>query len=208
MAEHNPGDRAAGGGDEDAFIARIAAPLRAAESVDATFGERVMSAVRAEVRGRASEPGSAPATRRSSWWRRGWTIQLTPVTAFAAAAAVVLLALLGARLGTTAHRGVAPTVAAAPGDTVYMVRFVLMAPDARSVALVGDFNDWNRAATALAPSGKDGVWTASVALPPGRHEYAFIVDGDGWTADPLATLTIHDDFGTASSIVTVGARQS
>jgi hypothetical protein len=195
-------------GDDAAFIDRVAVPLRAAERADATFGERVMSAVRAEVQERASAGGSAsPARSRSAFWRRSWSIRLTPVTALAAAAAVVALALLGSRT-LTARRAAAPTMAAAPQDTVYLVRFVLLAPDARSVALVGDFNNWNRAATALAPAGGEGMWTASVALPPGRHEYAFIVNGERWMADPLATVTIHDDFGTASSILTVGARQS
>jgi 1,4-alpha-glucan branching enzyme len=119
---------------------------------------------------------------------------------------IVVLALLGVRAGSS-HRGAPMTTASAPHDTVYMVRFVLLAPDARTVALVGDFNNWNRATTTLAPA-KDGLWTASVVLPPGRHEYAFIVDGEHWMADPQAKVTIEDDFGTASSIVTVGARQS
>lgn len=193
--------------DDAAFIDRVAAPLRSTERVDATFGARVMSAVRAEVRERASENRNGADASRRGWWRRSWTFQITPITALAAAAVIVVLALLGTRAAST-HRGGTPPVASAPHDTVYMVRFVLLAPDARSVALVGDFNNWNRASTALAPTGKEGVWTASVALPPGRHEYAFVVDGEHWVADPHANVTIHDDFGTASSIVTVGARQS
>jgi hypothetical protein len=192
--------------DDEVFTDRVAAPLRAAEQVDSTFGERVMSAVRAEVLERATERRSTREPSRRGWWRRSWTFQLTPVTALAAAAVIVVLALLGIRAGAS-HRGAAPTTASAPHDTVYMVRFVLLAPHARSVAVVGDFNNWNRATTTLAPSD-DGVWTASVALLPGRHEYAFIVDGEHWMADPQATVTIHDDFGTASSIVTVGTRQS
>lgn len=191
--------------DDAAFADRVAAPLRAREHVDATFGERVMSAVRAEVLERATERRSTSEPSRRGWWRRSWTFQLTPATALAAAAVIAVLALIGVRTGAS-HRGASAMIASAPRDTVYMVRFVLLAPDARSVALVGDFNNWNRAATTLAPS-EDGSWTASVALPPGRHEYAFIVDGEHWMADPQATLTIHDDFGTASSIITVGTRQ-
>jgi 1,4-alpha-glucan branching enzyme len=74
------------------------------------------------------------------------------------------------------------------------------------VALVADFNDWNRAATPLRPTRAGGAWSVSVALPPGRHEYAFIVNGRTWAADPSTPLTVHDDFGTTSSILTVGAR--
>lgn len=192
--------------DDAAFVDRVAAPLRAAERVDSTFGERVMSAVRADVRERVAG-GSAPTRQRHGWRRRSWTLRLTPVTALAAAAAIAVLALLGTRAGI-AHRDRSAAFASAPSDTVYVVRFVLVAPDARNVSIVGDFNNWNRATTALAPSGNDGMWTTSVALPPGRHEYAFIVDGERWMPDPLASVTIHDDFGTASSIVTVGSRES
>jgi hypothetical protein len=190
-----------------AFVDRVAAPLRAAERVDSTFGERVMSAVRADVRERTAAARGTPTLQPRGWWRRSWTLRLTPVTALAAAAAIAVLALLGVRAGI-AHRDRSSALASAPTDTVYVVRFVLVAPDARNVSIVGDFNHWNRATTALAPSGNDGVWTASVALPPGRHEYAFIVDGEHWMPDPLASVTIHDDFGTASSIVTVGSRES
>jgi hypothetical protein len=192
--------------DDAVFVERVAAPLRAPERVGSTFGERVMSAVRADVHERDAI-GSATTRQRRGWWQRTWTLHLTPVTALAAAAVVAALALLGTRAGV-AHGGRTATVAAAPSDTVYVVRFVLIAPDARKVSVVGDFNNWNRTTTALAPSGGGGVWTASVPLPPGRHEYAFIVDGQHWISDPLASVTSHDDFGTASPIVTVGPRES
>ena len=195
-------------GDDEAFIDRVAAPLRTTERVDASFCERVMSAVRAaDAREKSAALHHAPAPRRHRWWRHEWTLRLTPITALAAAATIVTLALIGIGTGG-ARRGAAPELVSAGQDTVYVVRFVLMAPAARNVAVVGDFNNWNRSMTALTPSGDDGVWTASVALPPGRHEYAFIVDGEHWTPDPFAAVTVHDDFGTASSIVNVGWRES
>jgi len=40
--------------------------------------------------------------------------------------------------------------------------FAVWAPTARSVALVGDFNDWNAEATALAPRSSGGIWEAFV----------------------------------------------
>jgi hypothetical protein len=43
-----------------------------------------------------------------------------------------------------------------------------------------------------------------VALTPGRHEYAFIVNGTRWVADPLAVKT-SDDFGTESSVIRVAS---
>ena len=200
-------DRISGTSDDDTFIERVAAPLRAVERADATFGERLMSAVRAELREGSTALHRSPARVQRGWWRREWTLRLTPITALAAAAAIVMLTLIGIHSGAVQHRP-APELASARQDTVYVVRFVLAAPAAQNVVVVGDFNNWNRTTTELTPSGDDGVWTAAVALPPGRHEYAFIVDGERWTADPLAAVTIHDDFGTASSVVTVGTRAS
>jgi 1,4-alpha-glucan branching enzyme len=96
------------------------------------------------------------------------------------------------------------TAQAAPArDTVELVRFVFVDSGAASVALVGDFNGWTRGATELKRSGAPGVWTASVALTPGRHEYAFIINGKRWVADPLAVKS-SDDFGTESSVIRVG----
>jgi hypothetical protein len=42
-----------------------------------------------------------------------------------------------------------------------------------------------------------------VRLPAGRHEYAFLVDGERWVADPNAPSSIEDEFGVESSVVTV-----
>jgi 1,4-alpha-glucan branching enzyme len=89
-------------------------------------------------------------------------------------------------------------------DTIQVVRFVFVDSGASSVALVGDFNDWTRGATRLKRSGAPGVWTVSVPLTPGRHEYAFIVNGSRWVADPLAVKS-SDDFGTESSVIRIGS---
>jgi cyclomaltodextrinase / maltogenic alpha-amylase / neopullulanase len=52
---------------------------------------------------------------------------------------------------------------------------------ARSVVLVGSFNGWSALALQLE---RDGWWTTAVSLPPGEHEYLFLVDGMPWN-DPL-----------------------
>lgn len=84
-------------------------------------------------------------------------------------------------------------------------QFLLVAPSAASVALVGDFNDWDPARTPMhAARGGDGVWATAVPLAPGRYRYAFLVNGAEWRADPRAPRASDDDFGTPSSVVTVG----
>lgn len=195
------------GEPRDPEIERLARPLRAAETLSPAFDARLMAAVRA-----APRPRRAP-TR---------VLHLSTPAALAAAAAIAVAAFLGGRASVggsaeaTGARAVpservaslpAAATPASPGhDTVHVVRFVFIAPSAASVTLVGDFNDWDRAATPLRPTGAGGAWSVSVALQPGRHEYAFIVNGRTWTADPSTPLTVHDDFGTTSSILTVGAR--
>lgn len=141
-------------------------------------------------------------------------IVIRPWTAAAAAVAFAVLGA-GATLATLAWRG----RVASPSDTVAavesnpgtntvanvdreVVRFELSAPKASRVALVGSFNEWNPVATPLTRDSS-GKWVVAVQLPPGRHVYAFVVDGDV-TADPEAPRTADDDFGAPKSVVLVG----
>ena len=56
-------------------------------------------------------------------------------------------------------------------------------------AVAGTFNDWNPTATPLTRRA-DGTWAATLALPPGRHEYKFVVDGE-WCCEPGCETTYH-----------------
>ena len=211
--------------DDVAYAERIARPLRGQERLSSGFAARVMDAVRVEARvrrsleGRRTPAADTPAvTQQSTWWRRARTVRLTPLTMLATAAGLAVAAALGAFTAqrvtspptTTIVTAPVPVVATPPApvpDTVNIVRFVFVDSTARNVALVGDFNAWSREATPLVRDPVTGVWSASVTLQPGRHEYAFIVNGQRWVADPFATRVL-DDFGTESSVVTVGDRRS
>lgn len=81
------------------------------------------------------------------------------------------------------------------------VLFVLPALDATNVSVVGSFNAWEP--TALTDEDDDGIWTASIPLPPGRYEYAFVIDGRWWGQDPLADEYVQS-FGEYSSVRYVG----
>jgi len=85
-------------------------------------------------------------------------------------------------------------------------QFVLVAPQASSVALVGDFNDWDPARSPMRTA--QGVWATTVPLAPGRYRYAFLVNGVEWRADPGAPAARDDEFGTPSSVITVGGNGS
>src|SRR5260370_919706 len=82
-------------------------------------------------------------------------------------------------------------------------QFVLIAPNAASVALVGDFNDWNPARSPMRATHA-GIWATVLPLAPGRYHYAFLVNGVEWRRDPAAPAALDDDFRSPRSVVTVG----
>jgi len=82
------------------------------------------------------------------------------------------------------------------------VPFVLTAANAVRISIVGDFNDWDPAATPLQRVDGQGWWVV-VNLRPGRYRYSFVVDGTRWIADPSAPRAADNDFGTENSVVTI-----
>jgi hypothetical protein len=46
------------------------------------------------------------------------------------------------------------------------------------------------------------VWTATITLPAGQHQYAFVVDGQQWVPDPAAPA-VDDGFGRRNSVLTL-----
>ena len=119
---------------------------------------------------------------------------LSPPAALAAAIALVALTSafwLALWRFSAPERGVA-------AEELTPAQFVLHARDARTVSLVGDFNDWDPRATPLTRTG-DGVWSAVVQLRPGTVRYAYLVNGTEWRADPHA-VTSHEDFGRPTSV--------
>jgi hypothetical protein len=186
--------------DDNAFAERIARVLRAPEHAHVSFERRLMEKVR--------EEGKVlyPVTSHSSWWRKERVVRISPLAGLAVAAGIgAIIVLSGVAIGAkiTPRAPVPMSAAAVKRDTVQVVRFVFVEPRASRVELVGDFNAWARGITELQRTGAPGVWEVSVPLSPGRHEYAFIINGSRWVADPLAVKS-SDDFGTESSVIRVG----
>ena len=84
------------------------------------------------------------------------------------------------------------------------VQFVLDDRRATSVSVVGDFNAWDAAAAPLVRDSVSGVWSALVGVTPGRHVYAFLVNGREWTLDPRAPRAKDADYGTEQSVMIAG----
>ncbi|HET9710103.1 MAG TPA: isoamylase early set domain-containing protein [Gemmatimonadales bacterium] len=170
--------------DDDA-LNRMIDRLRMPVEMDPRIDTRVMA--RVAYGGRAE--------RVWDWLRRPRAIAISPLAGLGLAAAVALLVWA---LPARSPQSVAP-----PAADVTPVQFVVVSPGAESVSLVGDFNDWDARLTPMR-AGRDGrLWTVTIPLPPGRHRYAFLVNGARWLADPSAPRA-PDDFGTPSSVVTVG----
>jgi len=109
------------------------------------------------------------------------------------AAAAVLVAAFGLALGLGLR---------ARGQRYLTVSFVLDTPEARSVALAGDFTDWQTSGYELARRPSDGKWEITVRLRRDRaYAYCFVIDGERWMPDPAAPETVDDGFGGANSIL-------
>lgn len=81
--------------------------------------------------------------------------------------------------------------------------FELHAPGAHRVELLGTFNNWKPGDIVLNGPDASGHWTATVALPEGRHEYIFLVDGERWVADPNRLSHRPDGFGRVNTVIKV-----
>ncbi len=78
------------------------------------------------------------------------------------------------------------------------VELQLAGTEARSVAVAGDFNGWD---AVTMKKGEDGVFRVHLALPPGRYQYAFLVDGQKWVPDPRSATIVDSGYGGADSVL-------
>jgi 1,4-alpha-glucan branching enzyme len=85
--------------------------------------------------------------------------------------------------------------------TMRALNFICNAPQAQTVSLVGDFNQWNATSHPLKRM-PDHAWMITVELKHGHHRYAFLVDGV-LTLDPHAQGITRNDQGERVSLVPV-----
>jgi len=85
------------------------------------------------------------------------------------------------------------------------VQFSLRINDnkAHTVAIAGDFNNWDPRMNTLEDPEGDGIWTATLKLEPGRYEYMFVMDGEKWLPDPNALRYVKDGFGNKNAILEI-----
>jgi hypothetical protein len=163
----------------------MVAALRQPVATSAARRERIMELVRVHARRRRF--GWSAAARL----RRGLATPVMGLALAAGLAGIMATAGLsglrrydGGRAAASQVQVLGDTIGATLHDTLRLVRFVLDAPTASRVALAGDFNGWSHSATPLRATARAGVWSAVVALPRGRHGYAFVVDDTQWVPGP------------------------
>ncbi|MCK5534288.1 isoamylase early set domain-containing protein [bacterium] len=81
------------------------------------------------------------------------------------------------------------------------INFTLKMPEAQTVYLVGDFNDWDINAYKLVR--QNGSWKIKLNLPQGRYQYVFVIDGNKWIPDPEAKEYIDNGYGGKNSILDI-----
>jgi hypothetical protein len=75
------------------------------------------------------------------------------------------------------------------------------APDAQSVTLVGDFNDWNSDTTPMMRL-ESGDFLVTLNLPcNGEYRFRYLIDGNRWENDWNADKYVPNAFGSDDSVV-------
>ncbi len=75
------------------------------------------------------------------------------------------------------------------------------AGDAAKAAVVGEFNDWQTAATPMTRL-KDGSFKATVDLAPGReYQFRYLLDDGRWINDTEAEALVPTEFHDAENSV-------
>lgn len=200
--------------ESDPYVDWIAREAKRAVAVDPMAVQRVMARVLQEPR----------PVRRSPRWRWLVSQRSLPLSPLVGAALAAGLMGIGVFFGHYIDRGgqnrtggpEAPADTNSPRspsfDSVRVIKFVLVAPSAATVAVVGDFNNWDAQATPMTRTPTGGTWSVALKLPAGRHVYAFVVNGANgtsqWVADPTAPLAPEDGLGAPNSVVLVGGSAS
>jgi hypothetical protein len=143
--------------------------------------------------------------RNLSWWRRAiqWTLQprsftLSPLQAFPVAA-MLLAALILPFQYSAAPLCPAPEKI----ENLIPISLSLKMTGAKSVSVIGSFNDWRPHVNEMQFDSEKNMWTLVVSLPEGRHAYAFVVDDGEILPDPRAVVYEEDGFGSRNAVLIV-----
>jgi hypothetical protein len=193
--------------EQDELIERIAVALKPLPRGNARATAQILATVRAR---KAQAPSRLTLVVE---WLRQPTFSVASAGLLAAAALAIGFVTRGALsaldepapLTASAPSSAIPTISAA--NTPNVVRAVPVpitfdAADAKAVSIVGDFNGWDATVAPLTRFGSNGPWTGTVKVMPGRHIYAFMVDGK-LVVDPSKPHARDLDYGGDASVMMV-----
>ncbi len=85
---------------------------------------------------------------------------------------------------------------------VCKVTFSVPAEEAKSVAVVGSFNEWNTKKATKLKKLKNGTFKGSVDLPSeNSYEFRYLIDGESYINDEEADAYAWSDFAGAENSV-------
>lgn len=76
------------------------------------------------------------------------------------------------------------------------------APEAKKVAIIGDFNQWDVNGGVEMKKQKNGIFKAVVELETGKeYQFRYLIDGETWENDWAADKYVASPFGGENSVV-------
>ncbi|MBN1513635.1 MAG: glycogen-binding domain-containing protein [Phycisphaerae bacterium] len=82
------------------------------------------------------------------------------------------------------------------------VSFQVTAEPGSEVFVAGSFNNWDPTQHRMSDNPGSGHCKTTLVLPPGRHEYKFIVNGE-WRADLNCAESVPNGQGSMNSVISV-----
>lgn len=82
------------------------------------------------------------------------------------------------------------------------INFKVAAEPGSEVFVAGTFNNWDPRNQPMPANPTSGYYKTAIALPPGRHEYKFIINGE-WRVDANCPDWVPNDHGSLNSVITV-----
>ena len=83
-------------------------------------------------------------------------------------------------------------------------QFLNTVPDAKSMVVVGDFNNWDPTRTSMTRINSEGMWSVTVPLSTGLHQFQYVKDDTLWVNDPTLPQA-SSDFGSPNSLLNIPA---
>lgn len=179
--------------------------------VPADFGNSVMQKIEQKY---TPKPQKESIADNILQWLRGLfqprTIALRPAYGIAFAAFLVaFFFLMPGKSGITTNQTKnvetpnSPyiTKTAEEGNSVIWMRFVYADNDAKSMAIAGDFNNWQPMQMHKTHENHQTIWTITIPLPHKEIHYMFLKNGKQWLTDPLAPQQQDDGFGHRNSVI-------